>query len=279
MFTQVISMDCTKEQYEKYLKDELLKMGYEEQWMCWKRKIKIFTNAANGVAGKMIDIGEGGKERFNRTYLGSFNAELFLALAAMTDSERIFGYREWAKQKGGNDFQLPQVGENCNPYWRKATKEEIMKRFGEKEFKLVDKSDIVPINYLGIIPEEGKYYHCKLKNGGKWVFIAGGHRSGKTKHIRAINLDTLFCDENNTIANDNYVVKIRPATNLEKEKLDSELAKSGVYFDQDKCEIKPINEKKINHNTHKNTNDESDAINLLKSKGYKILKPKTWEEI
>lgn len=30
MFKQRISMGCTKEQYEKHLKDELLKMGYTE---------------------------------------------------------------------------------------------------------------------------------------------------------------------------------------------------------------------------------------------------------
>lgn len=34
MFTQRLSMDCTKAQYEKYLKEELLKMGYieESEW-------------------------------------------------------------------------------------------------------------------------------------------------------------------------------------------------------------------------------------------------------
>ena len=29
-FTQKVSMKCTKEQYERFLKDELLKMGYKE---------------------------------------------------------------------------------------------------------------------------------------------------------------------------------------------------------------------------------------------------------
>ena len=29
-FTQKVSMKCTKEQYEKFLRDELLKMGYKE---------------------------------------------------------------------------------------------------------------------------------------------------------------------------------------------------------------------------------------------------------
>ena len=131
-FTQKISMDCTKEQYEKYLKEELLKMGYKEDNVSWwdDDDNKYITNyySANGKFG---NINRGDLSADDTRYLGSFNPELFLALAAMTDSERIFGYREWAKQKNGNDFQLPLKGENCNPYWRKATKEEIMTKFGK----------------------------------------------------------------------------------------------------------------------------------------------------
>ena len=85
MFTQRLSMDCTKEQYEKYLKDELLKMGYDKKCMYWGRSILVFTNAANGVTGGMLDIEWGVKERYGRTYLGSFNAPLFLALAQSTE--------------------------------------------------------------------------------------------------------------------------------------------------------------------------------------------------
>ena len=135
MFTQKISMDCTKEQYEKYLKDELLKMGYKEisinNWHC--QKYQYICNNYEDANGSLGTIHRDGLKRYNRTYLGSFNAPLFLALAAMTDSERVFGYRELAKQKNGNVFKLPQVGENYNPYWRKATKEEIMEKFGNEE--------------------------------------------------------------------------------------------------------------------------------------------------
>ena len=135
MFTQKISMDCTKEQYEKYLKEELLKMGYEEMsinsWDC--QEYQYISNNYMGANGGLGTIFKYDLPSHNRTYLGSFNAPLFLALAAMTDSERNFGYGEWAKQKNGNDFQLPKVGENCNPYWRKATKEEIMEKLGNNK--------------------------------------------------------------------------------------------------------------------------------------------------
>ena len=130
MFTQKISMDCTKEQYEKYLKDELLKMGYTEVVLVFGYDKSIIVNNLDGYMGDLASLNPTRKNNKGRLYLGSFNPELFLALAAMTDSERIFGYREWAKQKNGNDFQLSIKGENCNPYWRKATKEEIIERFG-----------------------------------------------------------------------------------------------------------------------------------------------------
>ena len=132
MFTQKISMDCTKEQYEKYLKEELLKMGYEGRTGHWEQN-DIISNNHNSGHGLIGNTYSYNRNTANRTYLGSFNAPLFLALSAMTDSERVFGYRELAKQKNGNVFKLPQVGENCNPYWRKATKEEIMEKFGNEE--------------------------------------------------------------------------------------------------------------------------------------------------
>ena len=135
MFTQKISMDCTKQQYEKYLKDELLKMGYEERCMYWGREIKIFTNAANGVAGKMLDIDEEKKERFNRAYLGEFNAELFLALAAMTDKaegnygEYVRVLRNGRIYKMDKEDKLPPE----STLIRKATKGEILKEFGSNK--------------------------------------------------------------------------------------------------------------------------------------------------
>lgn len=131
MFTQKISMDCTKEQYEKYLKEELLKMGYKERYQSWKRDIGIFTNACDGISGGMLDICEFDKEKFNRHYLGSFNAPLFLALAAMTDKaegnygEYVIGLKtgEFYRMRE-DDIVLPEY-----KHIRKATKEEIIDWF------------------------------------------------------------------------------------------------------------------------------------------------------
>ena len=133
MFTQKISMDCTRYQYEKHLKDELLKMGYDDSHVTFGENEAIIVNNWAGKNGLLVSLIIPNKDLYNRHYLGSFNPELFLALAAMTDGERVFGYREWRKQKIGDKWALGEVGENCNPYWRKATKEEIMERFGNNK--------------------------------------------------------------------------------------------------------------------------------------------------
>ena len=96
MFTQKLSMDCTKEQYEKELKDELLKMGHEQS------SASLWGNPDNMYIATIYGLDNTGIGNVNRIdvnyegcqYLGSFNAPLFLALAAMTDKENG-GYGEY----------------------------------------------------------------------------------------------------------------------------------------------------------------------------------------
>ena len=132
MFTQRLSMDCTKEQYEKYLKDELLKMGYQDRsvysWDC--QKYQYISNNYMGGNGGLGTIHRRNLEVYNRTYLGSFNPELFLALAAMADSP-TGNYREYFIN--GITFITYPFAYNITGFCRKATKEEIMAKFGKEE--------------------------------------------------------------------------------------------------------------------------------------------------
>ena len=159
MFTQKLSMDCSQEQYEKYLKAELEKMGYEEGNDLDGQYIHI-TNRYNNKAGVVNGLCSPNIEFFGRTYLGKFNADLFLALAAMTDDE-FGGIGEyWIKTNGGMSFNegelyaaigfygdsLPMfIDKNgskngilkdfFNKEFRKATVSEIMAKFGEQPKK------------------------------------------------------------------------------------------------------------------------------------------------
>ena len=159
MFTQRISMDCTKEQYEKYLKEELLKMGYEEVGIDWFDREKIIVNNISARIGCLGSTMRSNNSSYDRVYLGSFNAPLFLALAAMTDkAEGNYGeywiciressYFNFTKDKlyksiGVYHDKSPMFYDNKGvedgalikhlfKYFRKATKEEIMAKIGEK---------------------------------------------------------------------------------------------------------------------------------------------------
>lgn len=204
MFTQRISMDCTKEQYEKYLKDELLKMGYKEYVLVWKYDKNIIVNNWAGHMGNLASLNPTWKDDKDRLYLGSFNAELFLALAAMTDKaegnygEYVVGLNTGAFYKMKEEDRILSEYEAI----RKATKEEIMAKFGEK-----------------------KCNHNTLEN----------------------KLDQL-----------NEKGQIEINISFDATELNTEIDKV--------IELVKVTQ-------------ENDAINLLKSKGYKILKPKTWEEI
>ena len=137
MFTQKISMSCTQEQYEKFLKDELLKMGYKEyqvEHSSWGEE-GIIANNLSGEDNKISNLTYGLRNDWERTYLGSFNAPLFLALAAMTDKpegnygEYLFG------TASGTLYKMISTDKMSSKYYtlRKATVSEIMEKFGEKK--------------------------------------------------------------------------------------------------------------------------------------------------
>lgn len=147
MFTQRLSMDCTQEQYEKFLKDELLKMGYKENYITSFLGCPIIVNNVEACNGEVSNVRLNSVNWNDRTYLGTFNAPLFLALAAMTDKPEG-GYREQyittrpffristAFKEGEFVENIPYTGyQEVMQFCRKATVSEIMEKFGEKKDK------------------------------------------------------------------------------------------------------------------------------------------------
>lgn len=143
MFIQKISMDCTKEQYDKYLKDELLKMGYDlgGAWG-WQPSVNILTNIYNeevGVIGCTVNYS---RRAYNGEYLGKFNAPLFLALAAMTDNPNG-NYGEW----------WVYTSDECHSLW---TFNKLYKQLGciTKECAFIDDRG----RQNGMHPNNGEYF-------------------------------------------------------------------------------------------------------------------------
>ena len=139
MFTQKLSMDCTQEQYEKYLKLELEKMGYKESSInCWTDdSYQSIANNYMGFDGSLGTINKDDKTMHSRTYLGKFNATLFLALAAMTDNWKGNYGELWRNKEAElryiNDWWKQDNVMGANNQWRKATVSEIMAKFGEQK--------------------------------------------------------------------------------------------------------------------------------------------------
>ena len=154
-------MDCTQQQYKEHLRDELLKMGYKEVDFGYNNNLpNIVVNNYKHTLGDVSNLGEDSKSDNDRLYLGSFNPELFLAYAAMTD-KKFGGYSEWwmcigdsarftrgniykaiAIEKSGfyapdfmaDDGKSGYVLATCFfDYFRKATTDEINEKFGRRK--------------------------------------------------------------------------------------------------------------------------------------------------
>ena len=174
MFTARISMDCDQQQYEKFLKPELLKMGYKITCLYWGKEQTYIATNCDDENGNLIN-GEGEfKTRFGRTYLGTFNAPLFLALAAMTDQE--WGcYREWFTVKGifvkraetGRGWLFEDgkmMPDSLVDYLIRATVSEIMEKFGEKQLTNLDKlaARVEKLEKCTIIQKEYPPYRARV---------------------------------------------------------------------------------------------------------------------
>lgn len=220
MFTQKLSMDCTREQYEKYLKNDLLKMGYRVSDLgdgIWD----VIVNNYNGRIGEITNTSKDRTNQYDRTYLGSFNAPLFLALAAMTDDTRLM-YGEYVVRKDTGALLRNDWGnqEFNYPDYPKATVSEIMQKFGEnnvisvqitgygkipnsltKDTKMTKEKDLRELLQSGRIVE--------LRDGNMGIIIAT--HMGLLVQLEDVWHDFTNYDENfkSTITIDNDIVRIR----------------------------------------------------------------------
>jgi len=157
-FTTPIAMKCTEEQF-KGIKDRLVEMGYKPECMTFMSENRYLCTVGDCSNNHMTDYNKHAIETspIHRTVFETFNPNLFLALAAMTDKEDgIKG--EWWKcvDAGISDFSngliycqqkqnvlmsecfingngdLDGFSVNNKKRFRKATAQEIIEHFEKK---------------------------------------------------------------------------------------------------------------------------------------------------
>ena len=142
-FIQPVSMRVTKEQYERDLREPLLKMGYEEACMIYWDK-NLFLATFSGVNNPFMTNIKNGRG----FVIPEYNPKLFLAIAAMTDKETpivgewlvcidemayiISGYKVGEFVKNGN----PNIELN---WFRRATLQELIEKYTNQKQDIMKK--------------------------------------------------------------------------------------------------------------------------------------------
>ena len=141
-FIQPVSMRVTKEQYERELREPLLKMGYEENMIKKWEDIPILVTNLGSTRRHLSNTTESLKTKHHRYFITDYNPELFLAIAAMTDNESpIIG--EWLVCIDEmayiiSGYKIGEFVKNGNPnitlaLFRRATIQELIEKFTNKE--------------------------------------------------------------------------------------------------------------------------------------------------
>ena len=183
-FITAVSMACTQEQYEQDLRKPLLEMGYEGSHFDRFENFPILVNNFGEVLGRVSNVEIESKEEHGRHFIDHYNPELFLALAAMTNEKYGIKGEWWVYTQGSfecfthdmlyqglqsinHSFSfLDNKGERngCadSPlyFFRKATKEEIIKHLTKEE---------VGMKYLGGLVQPGRI--IELRDGDMGIII------------------------------------------------------------------------------------------------------------
>lgn len=138
-FTTPISMKCTEEQFNE-IKGKLVEMGYILYGITFGEKYRYLSSNFDNDVRCITDLAIGSKyfKECNPIIFESFNPDLFLALAAMTDKEDgIKG--EWWKSGLTGKLIMQSESSFSHPIIRKATAQEIIEHFEKKGKKEADR--------------------------------------------------------------------------------------------------------------------------------------------
>ena len=177
-FITPVSMQVTQEQFIKDLEQPLKDLGYNINVASFGA-YRILVNNSQNCLGYVNNLGTDKKLNHERYFIDHYNPELFLALAAMTNEKYGIVGEYWMCIKSSTSFTdftdnklykcvridikdgLPLFkdnrdringydGQTLNQYFRKATKEEIIKHFAKmnKETRIIGYKLVKP-EYAG----------------------------------------------------------------------------------------------------------------------------------
>ena len=198
-FKQPVSMQVTKEQYERDLREPLLMLGYEEVCFTDLDKHNILITSENGLVSNSNE-----KSCFicGRYFIDHYNPKLFLAIAAMTDSvspivREWFVYTDYVVERAGYKVGVLYKNENplTNARWkRKATLQELIDKFKKQEENMETKELIENLKPL-IAPENMEKFN-KLMGIEKPLFKKEDFITGDKVVLRSGNTYLVIRDCN-----------------------------------------------------------------------------------
>jgi hypothetical protein len=167
-FTQAVSMECTKERYESDLRDKMLAMGYKENNITDYDTCTIVSNNYKGEIGDVSNVYLIANDVRGRYFIDHYNPQLFLAIAAMSDSEvPLVGMHWMCINTWGEIFSKGKIyksecddsitdnkGEeilewtNIQGMFRPATLEELVSHYAKQAFD--------PNNWYVVVTEENR---------------------------------------------------------------------------------------------------------------------------
>ena len=201
-FTQPVSMQVTKEQYEKDLREPLLRMGYKEfNGLYWVDDGNYLVTNIDRKNDGICILDNDAIYRYNRYFINHYNPKLFLAIAAMSNVE--YGiYGEWwycinnVEMEGSGKIEYNRgklymgldngrivdnsksenhsiIGNYRSEHFRKATLQELITYFKENKQENIMKKEITTelIEELkGLIAPENEEKFNKLMGIEKPMF-------------------------------------------------------------------------------------------------------------
>jgi len=134
-FTTPIAMKCTKDQFDG-IKDRLVEIGYKPSFMTFMSDNRYLCTVGICSNNHITDYNKHAVEisPVRRLIFETFNPELFLAIAAMTDKEDGIKGEWWTRISTG-ELQNQKIPRVCNYGFRKATVQEIIEYFEKMDKK------------------------------------------------------------------------------------------------------------------------------------------------